>query len=87
MGRSFEQDLADKHAGLRVEECVEKLCDTVRTRIINFQKFMDNAQSNEEDTPAYVHILEIVPARELASAFCLPEVRYITTACTFLYSI
>ncbi len=72
------ESASNKHAGLSVEDSVEKLSKTVRTRILNFQAFIGNSQSNEEDTPAYVHLLEIVPARELASAFCLPEVRYMT---------
>ena len=65
---------AEARGSYNIDALLQKLSSSVRARILKFQSFMESARSNGEDAPPYLHILKSVPARELASAFCLPEV-------------
>lgn len=57
-----------------VQSSVDRLSETITNRIMSFHNFIEQCRLNEEDMPPYVRVLETVSAKELATAFCLPEV-------------
>lgn len=55
------------------QESIRKLQDSTTNRIIKFQTWI-HAMNEQEDVPLYIRELQTVPAKDLASAFSLPEV-------------
>jgi hypothetical protein len=79
----------DKYMPTEVQIHVKELSGSVRNRILALMKFVENINTRldeEDNVPAYIQILESVTARELASAFCLPEVCISELKCHFLLS-
>ena len=54
-------------------ESIQKLQDSTTNRIFKFQTWI-HAMNEQTDVPSYIRELQTVPAKELASAFSLPEV-------------
>jgi hypothetical protein len=59
------------------DESLEDLLERARRRLVTYQEFVKRSNLNDGgDVPPHTGILESVPARELGSAFRLPEVTF-----------